>query len=182
MADTSGRPFAQVSPDQQSAATAQVVKVLKQNQRKRAIPRALLAIMVCVVVCVAGSQAQRKPILVEGKGLRCGIDPASGLPVWLESAAKQGRRIWLNEPAHVSVRSEVSEVSASWTDAKVTEAAEGGVTVTARLEPLQLSVTQRWTGTPSGLLWDLSFDGAGKRAGHEVTIDLTGHHDLYAQQ
>jgi hypothetical protein len=66
----------------------------------------------------------------------------------------------------------VSEVSVSWTDAKVTAAAEGGVTVTARLDPLQLSVTQRWTGTPSGLLWDLSFDGTGKREGHEVTIDL----------
>jgi hypothetical protein len=143
-----------------------------EMQRKRLIAGTLLAIAACVTLCVAGSQAQRKPIFVEGNGLRCGIDPASGLPVWLESGGKQGRRVWLNEPAHLAVRSEVSEVSASWTDAKVTAAAEGGVTVAARLEPLQLSVTQRWTGTPSGLLWDLGFDGTGKREGHEVMIDL----------
>ena len=100
-----------------------------EMQSKRVIPGTLLAIAACVTLCVASSQAQREPIFVEGKGLRCGIDPASGLPVWLESGAKQGRRVWLNEPAHVAVRSEVSEVSASWTDAKVTAAAEGGVTI-----------------------------------------------------
>ena len=33
-------------------------------------------------------------------------------------------------------------------------------------------MTEEWIGTPSGLIWDLSFDGEVKRTGHEVTIDL----------
>jgi len=138
----------------------------------RLIPGALLFMMGCVAVCVPGFPEERKLIIVEGKGLRCGIDPASGLPAWLESRAGQGRRVWLNEPVHVAVRSEVSEVSARSTGAKVNTKGEGGVTVTARLEPLELSVTHQWTGTPSGLIWDLSIDGTAKRTGHEITIDL----------
>ena len=139
---------------------------------KRSIRGILLFLMGCVAVCFPLSQEEQKLIIVEGENLRCGIDPASGLPAWLESRARPGHRVWLNEPIHVAVRNEVNEVSAHSTDAKVNATVEGGVTVTARLEPLQLRVTQQWTGTPSGLLWDLSFDGSGKRDGHEVTIDL----------
>jgi len=139
---------------------------------QRLIPGALLVMMGCAAVCVPGLPEERKLVFVEGKDLRCGIDPASGLPAWLESRAGQGHRVWLNEPVHVAVRSEVSEVSARSTGARVTAKGEGGVTAAARFEPLELSVTHQWTGTPSGLIWDLTFDGTAKRAGNEVTIDL----------
>lgn len=140
--------------------------------KKRLIPRALLLITGCVAVCYPGPQEVRKAFVVESEGLRCGIDRSSGLPVRLESRAGQSQRVWLNEPVHIAVRNEVSEVSAHSTSAKVTARGKTGVTVSARLEPLELSMTEEWIGTPSGLIWDLSFDGEVKRTGHEVTIDL----------
>jgi hypothetical protein len=143
-----------------------------ETSKETVVLGTLLVIAACVTLCFASSQGQRDLVFVEGKGLRCGIDPASGLPVWLESRAKHGGRVWLNEPGHVAIHSEVSDVSACWTRTKVTGAVKSEITVTASLEPLQLGVTQQWAGTPSGLVWDLTFDGTGERAGHEVTIDL----------
>ena len=67
--------------------------------------------------------------VVESEGLRCGIDRSSGLPVRLESRAGQSQRVWLNEPVHIAVRNEVSEVSAHSTSAKVTARGKTGVTV-----------------------------------------------------
>ena len=38
--------------------------------------------------------------------------------------------------------------------------------------PLQLRGAQRWSSTPSGIAWDLEFDGDGPRVGHEIILDL----------
>ena len=132
----------------------------------------LLVLLACLAPCPAASEEPGKPIMVEGRGLRCAVAAASGLPVWLESHAGEGHRVWLNEPAYLAVRSEVSELSAPASGVRVEATGRGGVRGTARLEPLKLDLSEQWSGTASGLVWDLSFDGDAKRAGHEVTIDL----------
>ena len=83
---------------------------------------------------------------------------ADGMPTRIESGSGTARRMWMTSPAFVSVCNEASQVSAS---------PHGGL-----ISALGLSCTSRWSSTPHGLAWDLQFDGTGKRAGHEVTIDL----------
>jgi hypothetical protein len=136
------------------------------------ISETLLILTVYSAACLSGFGEGGKLAIVKGKDIRCGIDRASGLPALLESHTDQSRRIWLSEPAHVALRNEVSEVTAYPVDARVSAKGKGEVTATARFEPLQLSVNQQWSGTASGLVWNLTFSGTAKRAGHEVTIDL----------
>ena len=83
---------------------------------------------------------------------------ADGMPTRIESGSGTARRMWMTSPAFVSVCNEASQVSAS---------PHGGL-----ISALDLNCTSRWSSTPHGLAWDLQFDGTGKRAGHEVTIDL----------
>ena len=134
---------------------------------------ALLVIMAGAAIPLAAFQQEGQLMMVAGRDLRCGLSPASGAAAWLESAVgREHRRVWLNEPVHLAVRSEVTDLSAQATGAKVEAAGAGKVTVSSRLEPLNLNLSQQWTGTASGLVWDLTFEGEGQRAGYEVTIDL----------
>jgi len=80
---------------------------------------------------------------VESGSLSCRFD-SRGMPVGIRSA----HRVWLGEPAHLSVRDETTSVSSD-----------------ARPE-------SRWSAGRSGLQWDLTFNLPEKRAGHEVVIDL----------
>jgi len=80
---------------------------------------------------------------VKSGPLACQFD-SRGLPVRMRSAA----RVWLSEPAHLAVRNEVTGVSGD------------------------VRAESHWSSGRSGLYWDLTFSAAGKRAGHEVTIDL----------
>lgn len=89
--------------------------------------------------------------------LRVVLD-ADGIPTRLESGSGGARRVWMRTPAFISVRNEVSQVSAS--------PAHGVIA------PLGLKFTSQWSSSPHGLVWDLQFDGAGRRIGHEVVIDL----------
>jgi hypothetical protein len=122
-------------------------------------------------LCALGAQALPKTIYVAGQGLRCGVDAATGLPVWIESSGPQGQRVWLRDPVHIAVRNEVSELTAY---PKVVKVAGGQsqIDVAATVGPLQLTLAEHWKGTSSGLDWNLTFSGSGERAGHEVTIDL----------
>jgi hypothetical protein len=83
---------------------------------------------------------------------------AEGIPVRIESGPAGARRVWTDSAAYVSVRNEVTQVSAS---------PEGG-----QIAALSLKCTSRWSSSGHGLVWDLLLEGSGKRAGHEVTIDL----------
>jgi hypothetical protein len=139
---------------------------------KERISKILLVLTVYAAVCLSGFGEGWKLAIVKGKDIRCGIDRTSGLPALLESHTDQSRRIWLSEPARLALRNEVSEVTAYPVDARVSAKGKGEVTATARFEPLQLSVNHQWSGTPSGLVWNLTFKGTAKRTGHEVTIDL----------
>ncbi len=80
---------------------------------------------------------------VQKAPLVCRLD-GDGMPVRIRSA----RRLWLEELARVSLRNEVTNIS-----------------VTQKTE-------SHWSAGRGGLQWDLLFAVPGKRAGHEVTIDL----------
>jgi hypothetical protein len=95
------------------------------------------------LILLAPPTAARAADSVRNGPLICQFD-AQGIPVRIRSAA----RVWLDEPARVSVRNEVTDVS-------------GGV-----------ATTSLWSAGHNGLQWDLSFTPPGKRVGYEVTIDL----------
>jgi hypothetical protein len=81
-----------------------------------------------------------------------------GIPTRIASISGSAQRVWMDTPAFINVRNEVSQVSAS---------PEAG-----RIPALDLECDSRWSSSPHGLVWDLQVEGAGKRAGHEITIDL----------
>ena len=131
-----------------------------------------------VVVCLdAAPQVERvaqsptNVLWIEGKGLKVRIDPASGLPGHIEASTRQGNIRWLRGPIRLSVRNEATNARAESTQVQVMNAQEN-VSVCGMLPPFGLSISQKWTSTPSGVAWDLDFDGDGKRAGHEVILDL----------
>jgi hypothetical protein len=97
-------------------------------------------------------------IPAEAATVKCGDLKATlsgeGLPQRIES----GPRVWMDNAAYVSVRNEVTQVTAT---------PQAG-----QIAALDLKCTSRWSSSRHGLVWDLLFDGSGKRAGHEVTVDL----------
>lgn len=107
----------------------------------------------------------------EGKGVRCGVDLADGLLARLETRSGRHSRVWLKEPARFRLRNEASNLSAPL-QASVANARAGAVSVEGRLEQLGLSFSQSWKSTSSGVTWELQFNGASRRVGHELTLDL----------
>jgi hypothetical protein len=83
---------------------------------------------------------------------------AEGIPARIESGQAAARRVWMNSPACLKVRNEVTQVSAS--------------PVAGQIAALDLQCVSHWSSSRHGLAWDLRFEGRGKRVGHEVTIDL----------
>ena len=83
---------------------------------------------------------------------------SDGIPLRIESGPAGARRVWMDSAAYVSVRNEVTQVTAS---------PEAG-----QIAALNLKSTSQWSASPHGLVWDFLFEGSGKRIGHEVTIDL----------
>jgi hypothetical protein len=84
----------------------------------------------------------------EGPHLRCGLDTATSLPAQIETQFDGPSRQWLSGPVRLRVRNEVTGADAA------------------------PAITQRWSATASGLVWNLEFDGEAKRVGHEVVLDL----------
>jgi hypothetical protein len=85
----------------------------------------------------------------DGPNLRCGIDPATALPVRIETRLAGTNRNWLLAPARVAVRNEVTGASDT-----------------------TLAISQHWASTPGGLAWEFEFTTEAKRVGHEVVLDL----------
>ena len=83
---------------------------------------------------------------------------ADGIPLRIESGLPGSRRMWLDTSPNVSVRSEVTNVSDS--------------PASGEIKALGLRFGSKWSSSRFGLVWDLTFEGTGKRVGHEVTIDL----------
>jgi hypothetical protein len=94
--------------------------------------------------------------------VKCGnlqaILGADGNVVRLRSGSAGSQHLWLENAPTLSVRNEVTGVSDS--------------PIGGRIKALDLAVSSNWSATRFGLVWDLSFEGSGKRTGHEVTIDL----------
>jgi hypothetical protein len=85
----------------------------------------------------------------DGLNLRCGIDPATALPVRIETRLAGTKRNWLLAPVQLTVRNEVTGASDT-----------------------TLAISQRWAATPGGLAWEFDFTSEAKRVGHEVVLDL----------
>ena len=100
--------------------------------------------------------------------LRAAFDPATGLPVAIETHVNGRTRRWFVAPATLSVRKETTGASASPTRGK----AGDGTAVRAALAPLGLIMTSRWTQDGPWLVWDLDFNGDVPRSGHTVQLDL----------
>ena len=83
---------------------------------------------------------------------------ADGNVVRLQSGSGQAQRVWLEGAPTLSVCNEVTGISDSPMDGQI--------------KALDLAVSSKWSSTRFGLVWDLSFEGSGKRTGHEVTLDL----------
>jgi hypothetical protein len=83
---------------------------------------------------------------------------AEGIPAHIESGRAAARRVWMDSAAYVSVRNEVTQVTAS--------------PLAGQITALDLQYVSQWSSSRHGLVWDLLFEGSGKRVGHEVTIDL----------
>jgi len=83
---------------------------------------------------------------------------AEGIPERIESGPAGARRVWMDGAAYLSVRDEVTQITAS---------PEAG-----QIPALNLKCTSQWSSSPHGLVWDFLFEGSGKRVGHEVTVDL----------
>jgi len=85
--------------------------------------------------------------------LRCAHHGPAAIPVRLESGAADASRLWLGEPARLTLRNEAT-----------------GAAGTA--EQLGLKVKGAWREVANGMAWDLMFQGQSPRAGHEVKIEL----------
>jgi len=96
------------------------------------------------------------------------FDPATGLPAQLETRLGGRQRRWLQGSATLQVRKETTGAAAA--PAHGSAAPDG--TVRARLAPLGLTMTSRWSREGAWLVWDLNFNGPGRRSGHEVILDL----------
>jgi hypothetical protein len=115
--------------------------------------------------------AASSALWVEGKGLKCGIDRTTGLPTQVVTHGGETEVNWLRGPVRLKLRDESTNVTAEFSTPRP-EAAPDGVFVKTTAAALSLDLTQRWLQTPSGLTWDLTFTGKGKRAGHEVVLEL----------
>ena len=144
----------------------------------RLLAVALPIAMATSTLCAAGQgQGPAAPVAssdlawVEGTNLRCGIDRSTGLPARIETRVGQRTVSWLKAPVHLVLRNEATKLSAPLTTSEV-KVGPQGVSVDGRLELLSLNISERWSPTPSGVTWDLEFRGNGKRAGHEVALEL----------
>ncbi len=108
---------------------------------------------------------------VEGNGVRCGVERSTGRLARIETSSGQHIRLWLKEPVQVDLRNEASNLSAPL-QGSVANAGPGAVSVEGRLMPLDMSFSQSWKSTSSGVTWELQFNGEARRVGHELSLDL----------
>ena len=99
----------------------------------------------------------RETNLVKGGDLVATIG-TDGMPVQVKSGLGASQQEWLEGAPTLTVSNEVTGISDN--------------PVRGQIKPLNLSVSSKWSPGRFGLVWDLSFEGSGKRAGHEITIDF----------
>ena len=124
-------------------------------KRRRFLKTALLPAALSVEPLLRGIPAEST--MVKCGDLKATLN-AEGLPTRIESGAAGARRVWMESAAYVSVRSEVTQITAR---------PEHG-----QIPTLNLKCKSQWSSSRHGLVWDFLLEGPGKRLGHEVTIDL----------
>lgn len=134
----------------------------------------------CLCACSLVLAAEAVPgSAVAGGGLVVRLNSASGLPEAISSLAQTGgegklaraEHPWLHGPLRLEVRAETAKKIASPTEAKV-ERKGDGLAGEAALAGLNLTMGQKWTPLPQGLLWEMDFAGTGPRAEHTVRFEL----------
>jgi hypothetical protein len=124
-------------------------------RRRRFLKTALAAASITASPLLKGIPAENH--LVKSGDLEATIG-ADGIPARIQSGSGASQRVWLASAPTLTVTNEVSSVSDS--------------PVGDRIKALDLAFSSRWSSSPFGLVWDLSFLRSGPRTGHEVTIDL----------
>lgn len=137
----------------------------------------LCALAAAVVAITLGKQ---KPIVkslpanalsMAGPDVQCTIDRATGLPSRIETKIGNTAVGWLDGDLQLRVRNESTNVVAPFVT-KPPASAIDGTHIEGNSTALALKLLQQWRVRPSGLTWDLRFSGIGKRAGHEVILDV----------
>lgn len=132
---------------------------------------ALIVLALSLAASGATAQSGTSLVWVEGKRISAGIGRATALPARMNAAGQKGKLEWLRGPVSLTVRNEATNATAVLTQIHLA-GEQKSVLAQARMDPLELSVAQQWIPTASGLTWDLVFTGEGKRAGHEIVLDL----------
>ena len=117
--------------------------------------------------------------VVSGRNLRCEIDCHTGIFRSLEGTIGNATHRWLDEAPDVSVRNEFTGETAVFSTAQVVSDPNGTVVHREHLVSEQdrdrataMKLAERWSASESGLALELTFDGTGEQAGHEVTLDF----------
>ena len=118
-----------------------------------------------------GNSPSTHALSIAGQGVTCIIDRATGLPSSLETKVGNATVGWLDGPLQLQVRNESTNVVAPFTT-KQSGSAVDVMNIGGSSAALALTLSQQWRVTPSGLAWELTFLGDGKRSGHEVTLEL----------
>ncbi|MBZ5561512.1 MAG: hypothetical protein LAP13_03735 [Acidobacteriia bacterium] len=138
----------------------------------------LVVLVAAASLCAAQEQARKSAgtvpadlAWVEGNGIRCGVDRATGRLAGVETRFGQRSRVWLKQPVRLILRNEANNLSVPVQTSEL-KPAVGALSLAGHLEQLGLTFSQTWKSSSSGVTWDLQFNGAGQRAGHELTIEL----------
>lgn len=124
---------------------------------------------------IGGQTAPTADVIpVEGPNIRCVIAPAGGLPVQIEtlSGNHQLARGWLTSNIDLVVSNEYTMVSGAIGKPLTADGSPGAqsAAIVSLITNLSLLVTQKWSVTNLGLLWDIDLVGTGPRAGHHVSV------------
>jgi hypothetical protein len=104
-----------------------------------------------------------------GGAVRVGVDESTGLPARLDTTAGGATRHWLQAAPRLTVRRESTA-----TEASPAAGGHGGGPglVRAPLASLGLTMASRWSTDGAWSVWDVDFQGVGKRTGHTIILDL----------
>ncbi len=147
---------------------------------ERRISLMLVVILLCVCAwavpqvaqTIAGKSPASSAVGLEGTNVKCAIDRSTGLPTQIATTIGRASVEWLSGPIQLRVRNETTNGPSSLFTGHHVQPEPGGISVAADAAALALNLAERWHATSSGLTWDLTFSGVGKRAGHEVILDL----------
>ncbi|MBN1443053.1 MAG: hypothetical protein JXA90_10095, partial [Planctomycetes bacterium] len=106
-----------------------------------------------------------------GARSRAAAEGAAEPPARSAVSAASPLERWLEAPPRIAVRSEVSGASKAWRGLEDLEEIPEPDSSTAAGD-LSVSARAVWSETERGRQWQIEFEAAGDRAGHEVSVEL----------